>query len=1248
MKRWMSKISATMLALCLLTSICAPQAVYAVPANAAGDGGKAPMSGNSMVKLSEEGTSADKFTADESYTERILTAENSMMKRSGEENLTEQLGAEKNTVDDTTMGESTEGKGSEDESTVDETTAEDEATITISTVEEFLDFAENCKLDTWSKDKTFVLTADLDLGGKAFTPIPTFGGTFLGEGHTISGLKVSSDGSNMGLFRFIQMGASVRDLHVTGLIVPDGSASNVGGIAGSNSGSITNCSFDGRIRAKTAVGGIVGQNEVSGEVTGCTAKGSIIGEDGSGGIAGRNLGVLLKCENYMKVNTSAPNETVSAEDVGSAITQLVSPSTSEETGEPLNSHTDTGGVTGYSSGILQNCVNYGAVGYNHVGYNVGGVAGRQCGYMLDCFNNADVRGRKDVGGIVGQAEPDIFLNTEGNTLAQLRQELNALNSMTQQAIRHVDANRTDISDRLVAISDATGKARDNAKVLMDSTGDFANSGIESINSLTSAVTTALGNLTPALDSLAYASDNFEDLGRDLDRALDNLDGSPTKEVINDAKKALDNLRTAKQKLSDATQGAKDAAASLQQAVLIHDHEAVKKANSQLAASIKEMGEALEQAHTALDALRAALRGTPSSLGEIAGSLGALGDAAGEAGTAMKGIGGSLETITNNTEVRWEDVRSALASAKDSLGRLGSAAQQLDAAMADLQKAAADAGPMLDAQGNSISWLSDAANSGSDAAGDLRDAFQVLGDTAYQLSSDGDVSFAPMGQNARTASDGLYNSLVDMSGNLTDLKDVVSTASDTFSADMRAISSQITKILNLMLDVVDSAQNVEATDDLIGDVSEEDIDGARLGKAAGCANTGTIEGDRNIGGIAGAVAVEYSLDPEDDAPRLTFGSTYEVKAILQNCVNSGDITGKRDCVGGAAGRMDIGTATGCENYGNISGGGAYAGGLVGYADAAVRNCWVKCRLSGTEYVGGIAGWGNRMTGCRAIASIDEGTEYLGSIAGNVDMEGDLAGNCFVDMGTGGIDGVSYAGMAEPISYESLCAVEGIPSQFLSFSLTLKADEETVAVLPFNYGDDLSQLELPDIPEKEGYYSEWPELDPEGIYSDFTLEAVYTPWVTLAASAETDGNLSLALAEGRFTEEAVLSVADAQETPPDGSEGADVWEVVLSGADIPEDGIVPIRLLNRGGGEANVWQLKDGNWQMAEFTVNGSYLCLDMTGTSGVFCIVPVAGTPVLPIVSAAAIFIILIVILRMAIKHRKKKKTEKTEKKEKNA
>ena len=132
--------------------------------------------------------------------------------------------------------------------------AEPTEAVAISTVGEFQQFAKNCSLDVWSQGKTVVLTADLDLAGADFAPIPTFGGVFLGQGHTISGLRLTGPGSAQGLFRYLQPDGVVQDLTVKGTVAPEGTRSAVGGIVGDNAGTLQNCTFQGLVQGDEAVG----------------------------------------------------------------------------------------------------------------------------------------------------------------------------------------------------------------------------------------------------------------------------------------------------------------------------------------------------------------------------------------------------------------------------------------------------------------------------------------------------------------------------------------------------------------------------------------------------------------------------------------------------------------------------------------------------------------------------------------------------------------------------------------------------------------------------------------------------------------------------------------------------------------------------------------------------------------------------------------------------------------------------------
>lgn len=73
-----------------------------------------------------------------------------------------------------------------------------DSTVTVRTVDDLVELSRKCTLDTWSQGKTVILDADLDLSGTDFSPIPTFGGTFQGNGHRISGLSITGSGNDRG------------------------------------------------------------------------------------------------------------------------------------------------------------------------------------------------------------------------------------------------------------------------------------------------------------------------------------------------------------------------------------------------------------------------------------------------------------------------------------------------------------------------------------------------------------------------------------------------------------------------------------------------------------------------------------------------------------------------------------------------------------------------------------------------------------------------------------------------------------------------------------------------------------------------------------------------------------------------------------------------------------------------------------------------------------------------------------------
>lgn len=964
----------------------------------------------------------------------------------------------------------------------------------------------------------------------------------------------------------------------------------------------------------------------------------------------------------------------------------------------LNSYSDSGGIVGYSSGVVQSCENTGDVGYPHIGYNIGGIAGRQSGYLAGCKNSGHINGRKEVGGIVGQSEPYLTLDPGREILEELRTELHTLNSLIDKTLDDAENAGDNVSERLTGMKQYVDTAEDSCKEMLDGVTDFVDGNVDIINTVSADITNALDKIAPAADELAAVGTSISEMSVSIGEALEEL-----RELSDMTDAAMDRVRTALSDLNGAAAELAEAARQFRAAVdaftggIATDNEPQSNAAANdMKNAAGDLGAALDDLTEAAEELGKALDGTPELPSEtvthLSGDPASGEPAPGEPSTDTPSTDDPStddpSTDDPNTDTpstddpgtdtpstddpstddpsadspdkpslpdlpidpdmsvdsgiqavldAWNAAKSPLRS---SANAMYSAANSLGSAFAELEAAADELDPVSDTVNAALDKLNAASEAASDIGRSLSGAFSDIGDAVRGLTEDGPKEFRKLGDGFREAGNRLRGAVAAISDDAEALNRQLNADSGAVADDLRAINEQLVVISDLVIDAV-----IEAEDTLTGntiadgftDTSDEDISATRQGKVADCANSGAVEGDINVGGIVGALAVEFDLDPESDlTDGFGFGSSYETKAVLQSNVNYGAVTAKKDCAGGAAGRMELGTAFGCENYGAVtSTGGSCAGGIAGYSDGVVRSCWAKCSVSGDSYVGGIAGQAANMRGCRAIATIAGGTEYVGALAGGIAADGVLTGNLFVDTGTAGVDGISYADRAEPVGFDVLAAEENAPEDFITFSVTFTADERTVERIPFKYGSDLSVLTLPEVPEKEGCFGRWEEFDRSGRLSDITVEAVYAPLITIAASEEKLGRLSLALAEGSFTDSVELHAEESGESPPDAEGNFRVLTVTLSGTE--ELSSVPIRLLGFDGKSADVRQQVDGSWRAVETSVSGQYLLLEMSGMSGVFCITErkVDYTPFI-IAGGALLLVIAVVIIVKTVKKRKSK------------
>ena len=135
------------------------------------------------------------------------------------------------------------------------------------------------------------LTADINMTGKEWTPVGmsiNYSGTFDGQGHTITGLNISSSSEAVALFGDIGAAGKVMNLQLKDVTYNGSTA--MGGIAHGNYGTITACFVMGTLTNTTnngAVGGIAAINY--GTITACWFNGTITGGSNVGGIAVFNL-----------------------------------------------------------------------------------------------------------------------------------------------------------------------------------------------------------------------------------------------------------------------------------------------------------------------------------------------------------------------------------------------------------------------------------------------------------------------------------------------------------------------------------------------------------------------------------------------------------------------------------------------------------------------------------------------------------------------------------------------------------------------------------------------------------------------------------------------------------------------------------------------------------------------------------------------------------------------------------------------
>lgn len=230
-----------------------------------------------------------------------------------------------------------------------------------------------------------------------------YSGKFDGNGHTVSGMFINNISQDyVGLFGVLNTGATVSNVNVENFYIF--ADTYVGGVCGTNNGTIVNSQSNGVIYGYLEVGGICGRN--TGRVEDCISDTEVgyYGNDSQrfGGISGTNRdnGTLINCTSKGSVNGGLYVGGVTALNYGT-ITNCKS------SGVGIHGVQYVGGVSGmnYEAGVITGCKNSAMVGTRVSAEIDRDYAGGVCAYNLNrieyCESQGIVEGDKCIGGICG-------------------------------------------------------------------------------------------------------------------------------------------------------------------------------------------------------------------------------------------------------------------------------------------------------------------------------------------------------------------------------------------------------------------------------------------------------------------------------------------------------------------------------------------------------------------------------------------------------------------------------------------------------------------------------------------------------------------------------------------------------------------------------------------------------------------------------------------------------------------------------
>ena len=326
--------------------------------------------------------------------------------------------------------------------------SESQNNFTISNAEQLAGLAKLVNNGIYFDGKTIVLTNDINLAGRKWTPIATgntwttsgianehvFRGSFYGNGHTISDMTIIGSFKYTGLFGCIDNYAIIKSVKLKNVYIDlfyDTSRGSMsyyklndsvppaptllyfytGGVVGNNTGLVYDCEFIGYISSYvsgdysySSAGGITGFNY--GTVSSCDSKGIISSTSYAGGVVGWNYGLGADSD-YGTTSGCKFNGNVLSNQYAGGIAgcnyEYGTVTVCESSGK-VSSLNNAGGIVGWNGSycLVSDCESNGSIVGGHF---AGGVTGSNNGTVTKCESKGNISSNSSdycyTGGITG-------------------------------------------------------------------------------------------------------------------------------------------------------------------------------------------------------------------------------------------------------------------------------------------------------------------------------------------------------------------------------------------------------------------------------------------------------------------------------------------------------------------------------------------------------------------------------------------------------------------------------------------------------------------------------------------------------------------------------------------------------------------------------------------------------------------------------------------------------------------------------